>query len=177
MTSSSHITTCSLLFILSLKSALGAINLTDLVISDYDFNDPDNDRVSCTDVHWTHIFCQRAMFWLNPKSGCSCQRQWLFRWLCDQPVSVPARAVGDGGLRDSRREGRGGGGRGQLRGRGPGAVPVTGLLQYSSAKVPSTGEYKLGVDKYLILELRGRSNSNTHNEKKDNSSFLAFFLN
>ena len=51
MTSSSHITTCSLLFILSLKSALGAINLTDLVISDYDFNDPDNDRVSCTNVH------------------------------------------------------------------------------------------------------------------------------
>lgn len=45
MTSSSHITSGSLFLILSLKSALGAINLTDLVISDYDFNDPDNDRV------------------------------------------------------------------------------------------------------------------------------------
>ena len=46
MTSSPHITIASLFLALSLKNVLGAINLTDLVISDYDFNDPDNDRVS-----------------------------------------------------------------------------------------------------------------------------------
>ena len=51
MTSSPHITIASLFLALSLKNVLGAINLTDLVISDYDFNDPDNDRVSCTHVH------------------------------------------------------------------------------------------------------------------------------
>jgi len=45
MTSSPHITIGSLFFVLSLKNVLGAINLTDLVISDYDFTDPDNDRV------------------------------------------------------------------------------------------------------------------------------------
>ena len=33
------------------------------------------------------------------------------------------------------------------------------------------------LDKYLILELRARSNFKTINEKKDKSSFLAFFLN
>ena len=48
MTSSPHITIGSLFIVLSLKNVLGAINLTDLVISDYDFTDPDNDRVSLT---------------------------------------------------------------------------------------------------------------------------------
>ena len=54
MTSSPHITIASLFLVLSLKNVLGAINLTDLVISDYDFSDPDNDRVSCT-----HFICQK----------------------------------------------------------------------------------------------------------------------
>ena len=48
MTSSPLITIGSLFIVLSLKNVLGAINLTDLVISDYDFTDPDNDRVSLT---------------------------------------------------------------------------------------------------------------------------------
>ena len=63
MTSSPHITIASLFLALSLKNVLGAINLTDLVISDYDFNDPDDDRVSCT-----HIICQKEFVLIESKT-------------------------------------------------------------------------------------------------------------
>ena len=46
MTASTPALTHFLLLTLLFKDVLGNINLTDLVISDYDFNDPDNDQAS-----------------------------------------------------------------------------------------------------------------------------------